>query len=188
MLLDRSLAPNSFSTYKVGIRQYLAFCRQFALPPFPLSEKILENFCTSLSARVAHKSIKVYLCGVQFWSKLQGGTVLIKNMLRLEYVLMAIRRFQGNSFNRPTRTPITLNMLEEICAFISITESPYDRDMLTSAVLLAFFGLLRVSVFSKQQYYIAALRPELLPTTRAECIVFATANKEFLHGTGDNQK
>ena len=43
-------------------------------------------------------------------------------------------------------------------------------------------------VFSKQQYYIAALRLKLLPTTRAECIVFSTANKEFLHGTGDNQK
>ena len=148
LLLDRALAPNSLDTYKVGIKQYLAFCDQFGINPLPLSEPVLENFCALLGQRIAHKSIKVYLAGVQFYSKIKGGTVLIKNMLRLEYVLMAIRRAQGNSFARPTRTPISLQMLEEIVAFIYTTESPFDRRMLTAAVLLAFFGLLRVSEYT----------------------------------------
>ena len=39
-------------------------------------------------------------------------------------------------------------MLERIYAFIANTESPYDCHMLTSAVLLAFFGLLRVSEYT----------------------------------------
>ena len=148
MLLDRALAPNTLNTYQVGIRQYVAFCRSFEVSPLPLREPVLENFCVSLSSRISHKSIKVYLCGVQFWSKINGGSVLIENMLRLDYVITAIRRAQGTSFDRPARPPVTLQMLQEICAFISNTESPFDRDMLTAAVLLAFFGLLRVSEYT----------------------------------------
>ena len=39
-------------------------------------------------------------------------------------------------------------MLREICAFLAATEQPFNRDMLISAVLLAFFGLLRVSEYT----------------------------------------
>ena len=146
--LTRSLAVSSTSTYNVGVRQYLAFCQQVRVPSIPLSEDVLENFCVSLSSRISQKSIKVYLSGVQHWSKLQGCRVLIKDMHRLKYVLSGIRRAQGNSFTRPIRPPVTVPMLEQICAFVARTESPFDCDMLTSAVLLAFFGLLRVSEYT----------------------------------------
>lgn len=146
--LARSLAASSTSTYNVGVRQYLEFCNQVRVPPVPLSEMVLENFCVSLSSRISHKSIKVYLSGVQYWSKLQGCNILIKNLHRLKYVVMGIRRAQGSSFDRPTRPPVTWSMLQSICRFIAHTETPFDRDMLTSAVLLAFFGLLRVSEYT----------------------------------------
>ena len=55
---------------------------------------------------------------------------------------------QGNTFNRPTRTPITWELLQIICRYIVLTEAHFDRDMLLSAVLLAFFGLLRVSEYT----------------------------------------
>ena len=113
-----------------------------------MAEDIIENFCVSICLRVAYKTIKVYLCGVQYWSKLQGGTTLIKNMPRLHYVKTAIRRVQGSLYNKPARTPVTWHMLERICAFIASTESAYDGEMLTSAVLLAFFALLRVSEYT----------------------------------------
>ena len=148
LLLGRALAPSTHTQYKVGIRQYLAFCRLFYIEPLPLSEYVLENFCISLSRRVKHSTIRGYLSGVQFYSKIGGCTILIKDMVRLEYVMTAIRRAQGNVFDRPTRPPVTLNMLKQLCAFINITESPFDRDMLTAAVLLAFFGLLRVSEYT----------------------------------------
>ena len=90
----------------------------------------------------------MYLCGVQYWSKLQGGTTLIKKMPRLHYVKTAIRRVQGSMYNKPARTPVSWHMLERICAFIACTESAHDADMLTSAVLLAFFALLRVSEYT----------------------------------------
>ena len=103
LLLARSLAPNSINTYRTGINQYLRFCGNFGIRPLPLSEKVLENFCVSLCHRISHKSIKVYLCGVQYLSKINGYRSLIEHMLRLDYVIKAIRRFQGNKFNRPAR-------------------------------------------------------------------------------------
>ena len=146
--LSRALATSSMGTYKTGIKQYIAFCNKVRAPTIPLSESTLENFSVSLSSRISYKSIKVYLYGVQFWSKLQGCGVLIKKMHRLKYVLRGIRRAQGNSFNRPTRPPITWSMLQQVCAFVARSESPHDADMLISAALLAFFGLLRVSEYT----------------------------------------
>ena len=148
VLLEHSLAPKSMTSYQVGIRQYLRFCSSFSIPPLPLSQLVVENFCTSLSRRVSHKTIKAYLAAVQFWSKVRGYSSLIRNMPRLPYVLLAIQRSQGRSFARPDRPPITLPMLEAICAFAFRNESPFNRDMLIAAALLAFFGLLRVSEYT----------------------------------------
>ena len=148
MLLSRALAPNTVTTYRTGINHYLKFCSQVLVSPLPLTENIIENFCASLYSRVSYKAIKVYLCGVQFWSKLHGCPVLIKNMPRLEYVTKAIRRAQGGRFSRPLRPPITWRMLRRICAFVAQSELPFDSDMLTAAVLLAYFGLLRVSEYT----------------------------------------
>ena len=147
VLLSRSLTPNTFRTYRTGINHYLRFCQRFGIPPLPLVEGMIENFCVSLQHRVAYKSIKVYLCGVQLFSTISGGHVKIEHMQRLEYVLSGIRRVQGNRFTRPLRTPITWALLKTICRYIVCTELPFDRDMLLSAVLVAFFGLLRVSEY-----------------------------------------
>ena len=117
-------------------------------PPVPLVESFLENFVVSLASRVGYKAIKTYLAGVQYWSKLQGCNLLMKFMHRLKYVMSGIRRMQGKAFEKGTRPAITWDMLQCICAFIFRTELPHDRDMLTSAVLLAYFGLLRVSEYT----------------------------------------
>ena len=148
LLLSHALAPNTVNTYRTGVNHYFRFCRRFGIRPMPLSEPVLENFCVSLHWRISAKSIRVYLCGIQLWSTLNGGRVLIEHMLRLDYVLRAIRRVQGNSFARPTRTPITWPLMRTICAYIANTEPPFDREMLLAAVLLAFFGLLRVSEYT----------------------------------------
>ena len=142
------MAPSTWSTYFSGIRQYVSFCSMFSVDPLPLSEVTLENFSASLQLRVAYKSIKVYLSGVQFWAKLHGCPVLVADMPRLQYVLRGIRRFQGDKFKRAPRPPVTWALLQRVCAFVACSEAPFNRDMLLSAVLLAFFGLLRVSEYT----------------------------------------
>ena len=146
--MARSLAPNSISTYQTGFNQFLAFCNRFSITPFPLAEHVLENFCVDICHRVSYKAIKVYLSGVQYFSKIQGFKELIEEMPRLEYLVTAIRRCQGNKFDRPTRPPVTLQMLHTICEVLTQVETPFNRDMLTAAVLVAFYGLLRVSEYT----------------------------------------
>ena len=148
IILSHSLAPDTFTTYRTGINHYLRFCQQFAINPLPLCENIMEPFVVSLQHRLAYKSSKVYLCGVQYWSTISGFTNEIADMARLEYVLRGIRRIQGNRFTRPMRAPITWELLQVICRHIVLSENPWDRDMLLSAVLLAFFALLRVSEYT----------------------------------------
>ena len=114
VILTRSLASSSLATYKTGIKQYLAFCNQVNRPPVPLVEELLENFVVLLSSRVGYKTIKVYLAGVQYWSKLQGCPVLIKEMARLKYVIKGIRRAQGKAYEKSSRPPITWSMLQQI--------------------------------------------------------------------------
>ena len=147
-LLNHALARNTLRTYRTGINHYRTFCYLYHVDPLPLSEHTLENFCVYLHTRVSFKAIKVYLCGVQFCSKMHGDTTIISQMLRLEYVIMAIRRVQGNSFARPARPPITWDMIIRICQHVSQTESSHDGTMLQAVTLLAFFGLLRVSEYT----------------------------------------
>lgn len=147
-LLRNSVAPSTWSSYATGIRQYLNFCGMFSVNPLPLSEVILENFSASLQSRVAYKTIKVYLCGVQFWAKLHCCPVLMVDMHRLHYLLQGIRRVQGDKFKKLPRPPVTWELLQRICAFITSSEVPFNRDLYLAAVLLAFFGLLRVSEYT----------------------------------------
>ena len=148
MLLTNALAQNTISAYRTGINHYRRFCALYNLNSLPLSEPTLELFVTHLHTTVGHDSIKVYLYGVQFWSKMHGDYTIIADMPRLEYVMMAIRRVQGNSFTRPIRPPLTWDMLNRICEHVQQTESPFDSAMLQAAALLAFFGMLRVSEYT----------------------------------------
>ena len=152
-----ALAPSTLCTYNSGLQSYLTFCRQSHLLPFPLTELHLEFFITSIARRLAYRTIKVYLCGLQYHSILRGHTLRMSNMPRLYYLLRGIRRTQGSSFTRHPRAPITIIQLHRIITFLQHSSFPLqDQLMLTSAVTLAFFGLLRVSEYtchSRHQFY-----------------------------------
>ena len=147
-LLLASVSPNTLRTYNSGFRQYTTFCAQLGVTPFPLNSRVVEDFCVVLSRRVGYKTIKVYLCGVQLASRLRGHTAVISNMPRLYYVLRGIRRSQGRSHVRPKRVPVTIPHLRSILQCLANNYHPYDRDMLTAALLMAFFGMLRISEYT----------------------------------------
>lgn len=67
----------------------------------------------------------------------------------LYYTLRGIRRIQGNSLTRPPRSPITVSHLWSLYAFIESSHfSPHDKSLWRCLVVVAFFGLLRVSEFT----------------------------------------
>ena len=92
--------------------------------------------------------METYLDGVQCWSKMNGFREEKKHMPRLKYVLMGINRIQGQSHVRPVRPPITWDRLNAIISFIFHTESGHNQAMFSAAILIAFFGMLRVSEFT----------------------------------------
>jgi len=148
--LENSLAPSTLQTYRSGARRYVGFCSHQRVTPFPATELVLCLFVVHLArSNLSFKTIRVYLFGVQFHSLLSGFPVKISSMQYLYYTLRGIRRTQGNSLTRPPRSPITVSHLWSMFAFlVSSHFTPHDKSLWRCAIVLAFFGLLRVSEFT----------------------------------------
>ena len=90
----------------------------------------------------------MYLAGIQFHTTILGHPILWQNFSRVYYALRGIRRVQGNQFTRPPRSPITLRHLSVLLDYFNAQLAHPDNLMLSSAVLLAFFALLRASEYT----------------------------------------
>ena len=106
--LSAALATTSLQVYQTALTQYLHFCIQVGVNPYPLQEHVVELFSTSLACRVGYKTIKAYLYCIQFHGSIQGYHHKIMDMPRLGYILLGIRHTQGARHSRPRRRPITL--------------------------------------------------------------------------------
>lgn len=133
-----------------GARRYVQFCGIYGVAPFPVTEYFLCLFIVYLArSNLSFRTIKVYLFGIQFHSLLHGFPVQVSSMSYLFYTLRGIRRMQGNSLRRAPRNPITVSHLWTMFGFVSSSHfSDHDKAMWRSVVVLAFFGLLRVSEFT----------------------------------------
>ena len=154
MYFQVSLAPNTRVTYRSGLNAYRTFCKQLSTHIFPISEINLQLFVMSLASRVKFNTVKVYLCGIQYESIVRGYTNKISSMSKLHYVMRGIRRMHPNSSLQ--RLPITPTHLREMINFIQTSSfSNHDKAKWKCLILVAFFGLLRVSeytCFSKSNY------------------------------------
>ena len=137
--LFHSISPNTRKKYSSGFNQYKKFCLEIGASPFPLVESVLVLFVASISQRVSHKTIKVYLSGVQFESVIRGFVEKISLMGRLFYVIRGVRRMQGSQFVRHRRLPITPSHLNEIIKFVDRScFSVHDKLMWKAVVCLHF--------------------------------------------------
>jgi len=151
-----ALAPNTIRLYNTALNSYNLFCHQVNQSPFPVYEYLLELYVTSLSNRIAYATIKIYLSGIQYHSRIRGSTVNISSMSRLYYALRGIRRLQGSQRRLPQRLPITITHLHSIFNYINMFRyCQHDKLMLKSAVTLAFYALLRCSEYTSPtaQFY-----------------------------------
>ena len=129
---------------------HITICSSFGLLVFPVSELTLCLFVVaSAHRRISYESIKVYLYGIQYHSLLHGHPTHISSMFYLRYVLRGVKRIQGNTLQRPPRSPITVSHLWSMLAFLSASSFPlHDKIMWHCVIVTAFFGLLRVSEFT----------------------------------------
>lgn len=149
LLLSQSLAPSTLNLYRTAFNSYQSFCQDTYLELFPVNEFKLMLYVTSISNRLAFKSIKTYISGIQFSCTMQGQNIPISSMHQLYYLLRGIRRTQGTSRSRPPRLPITVTHLYKLHNFINNKQIPFmDKLLLWSAITTAFFGLLRSAEYT----------------------------------------
>ena len=144
---EAALAPSTRSSYRSGLNRYILFCKRTYATPFPLAEIVLQLFVTSIANYVKFSTIKVYLCGIQYQSIVCGYSEKICAMPKLHYVMRGIRRSHPNNIIR--RLPITPSHLREMIQFINESLfSDHDKALWAGLILIAFFGLLRVSEYT----------------------------------------
>ena len=137
--LSHALAPSSFRAYKSAFCSYQRFCAQLLLPPLPLIEDTLELYVSAMSCRLTADSIRAYLAGIQYFSRVLGSPVDMKSMHRLALVLRGVRRVQGKSGVRLLRAPIELPHLHLLLPHFQSHFSRWDYCMLRAVVCVAFF-------------------------------------------------
>ncbi len=147
--MDNALAPSTKRNYRSAGLRYKEFCSQFGDVPFPPVEDVLILYVTRLALHSSHSNIKVHLAAIRYFSIFYTSDSPIHTFQRLYYLIKGVKRSQGRSRKKPLRAPITPSVLIRIHTWLMASSKPLgERLMLWAALLIAFFGFLRVSEYT----------------------------------------
>ena len=95
--------------YRSGGKRYIEFSRQYGLPSFPATERVLSLFVAKMCrGGMSAGTVKSYLSAVRFTQIAMGlGDPQVGSMSQLEYVLKGLKRKTSGTGTR-TRRLITL--------------------------------------------------------------------------------
>jgi len=142
LMLD-GIRLNTKRTYKSGQKDYIQFCDMFKLPMLPASQEIMMMYATHLYRRKMHIStIQTYLFAVRHLHIINDCNSPLLDTPRLQLVLKYIQR---NCEKSPDKLPITQVLLERM---YNVLGSSHDEKLISSAMTLGFFGLLRAAEFT----------------------------------------
>ena len=145
-----ALAPNTRRSYGAGERHYIAFCNLHRLSKFPATDATLSAFAAHLASVVCPGTVRVYVSAVRNLHIEMGYADPLQDALLLPRVLRGICRHHGTE-PVAARLPVTFGVLKELissCQSSSVL-CPTDKLLYQSAMLVAFFGFLRVSEFTE---------------------------------------
>lgn len=143
-LLDASLAPNTSAAYRTALGAFQQFLRAFSLPNiYPITPNQLVLFISyCFEKNLSPNTINTYVAGVNHMHKLHGFPDLRESFL--------VKKVMEGCFKlrkaKDVRLPITITILTDISAILpDICYDAYETLLFRAALLLAFFGLFRVS-------------------------------------------
>ena len=149
ILIDHSIADSTRRNYVSGVRNYILFCEQFDLIPFPLYQNNVILFATDLSTSVSVSSINVQLSAIKFMDQKYGYNSNFADFKRLYLLIRGIKRTQALRFRKKKRLPITPVMLLDMKSRLFSSSRRFgDKKMIWAAMMSAFFGFLRVSEYT----------------------------------------
>ena len=147
--LHASIAASTRRNYMSALRSYSHFCRYHSIPCFPTSENTLILYATHVASYSSHANVKLHMAAIKHFSIIRGFSTPFGSFNRLYLLTKGIRRKQGSSHAVPKRLPITPTLLHTIAHNLFNSTRLYeDKTMLWAAILLAFFGFLRVSEYT----------------------------------------
>ncbi len=147
--LSNALAPTTRRNYRSASSTYEHFCHHIGCQPYPPMEENLILYVTKLATHSSHSNIKMHLAAIRYFSIKVTSFSPIHTFQRLYYLIKGIRRTQGSSRKRALRDPITPAILIRIRGALFASMRPYeDKVMFWAAILVAFYGFLRVSEYT----------------------------------------
>ena len=131
------------------MKKYQEFCNSHKLQAFPLHQQNVILFVSNLAVASSHSNIKVHLAAIKYHSCIKGYGSDFAPFRRLYLLLRGIKRAQGKVFTRTKRMPIMPRLLCIINLNLFNSSILFeDKIMLWAAILVAFFGFLRVSEYT----------------------------------------
>ena len=144
-----AVAHSTRKNYMSALRAYTQFCRYHSKPSFPANEDTLMLFATHVASYSSHSNVKMHMAAIKHFSIIRGYKTPFNSFSRLYLLTKGIRRKQGSSRSKPKRLPITPTLLNTIAMNLFNSSRLYeDKVMLWAALMLAFFGFLRVSEYT----------------------------------------
>lgn len=139
----QAFRPGTHLNHRVQIRTFIAFCKFYQLQDINPQPDTICVYIEFLARQfVSVKSIKNYLHGVAYLHKELGHPCPALGTFSVQIALRALSRSLPQVERQ--RSPITPEMLCMLCE-LARRQRSYTGAVITCAILLAFFGLLRCS-------------------------------------------
>ena len=146
-----AVAPSTNRNYTAALQTYELFCNSHTFISFPTTQSVLVLYATHLANYSSYSNIKRHMASIKYFSTIKGYNNDFHLYHRLYLLLRGIRWSQGTKYNKPKRLPITPVMLRCINTKLFNSSRLYeDKVMLWTAIVVAFFGFLRVSEYTSQ--------------------------------------
>ena len=146
-LLNASMAHSTHTTYERGVLYFDVFRSEIGFNkewPAPIQHIVAFIAHLSITGKAA-SSINTYISALSYIHKLNGWPNPSDN-----FIIKKLREGSRRQDRRlDTRRPITIHMLHKLSQVLqSISSSSYEEYLFRAAILIAFFGFLRVGEFT----------------------------------------